>query len=500
MRPLLAVLLLTLPGQDGKLAVPSPADQKKAEADVRSAFKEDFSKKTRDGKKALGQKLLIESADVKNGTVARFVVLQLSRDLAVESVDTLTILAAIERMFGLYDLAKPPLTGASFTSNASALKFAGLVAAQRFATSPEDHQALCEGYLKISEESLRDRLFDDALSAAQAAEKSARSAKASALVERTGVLVKEIPELKKEDETFGTLITSKADDPAARLVKGRYLLFVVGDSKAAIEMLLGCSDEGLKNLAKLESSAPTTADSMMEVAEAWLAIAGKEDSALQKRRYRSQARKWFEEAFKVAGGIAKAKIEKRLKDLEPAGPSNQIDLLKLLDPKDLAAGWKLDAGTLISPGAPPGAAQTSIPFEPPTEYDLRLVVQRKAELTHVTVGLVGGDVPLLLVFDGDHCGIQLDGKGSNVNETTNKVNALAGGQPSSIQITVRRTKFTVTVDGKTMIDWVPNWKRGFFSDYFRVANLKALSVGGCHPAIFTRITLTTVSGAGKRLK
>jgi len=92
MRPLAAcALLLLLQPQDQKLPVPSVADQKKTEAEIRSLFREDFAKKTRDGKRALAQKLLKEAADEKNSTVGRFVVLILSRDLAVEALDVPTL-------------------------------------------------------------------------------------------------------------------------------------------------------------------------------------------------------------------------------------------------------------------------------------------------------------------------------------------------------------------------------------------------------------------------
>src|SRR6266852_532301 len=252
-------LLLFLQGQDQKLPVPDDADQKKAEAEIRSVFKEDFAKKTRDGKRALAVRLLTEAADAKNTPASRYVVLLLSRDLAVEGLDVGTIIGSIDQLGKLYDVAKPPLTGATFTSSSNALKISALNSAQKFASSPEDSALLGDAYLKVAEDSLKERIFDDALAAAQAAEKYSKAAKAAPIAERAGLLLKEVPELKKEDEQFGNAITDKADDPAAKLVKGRYSLFVVGDDKAGIEHLLGCSDEGLKRVAKLEAAKPTTA-------------------------------------------------------------------------------------------------------------------------------------------------------------------------------------------------------------------------------------------------
>src|SRR5581483_2133692 len=114
----------------------------------RSIFKEDFSKKSREGKRTLAQKLLKEAADEKNTAVARFVVLQLSRDLAIEALDIETLFSAIDQMAKLYDVERPPLTGATFTSSSNALKVSGLNGAQKFASGSEDSSSLGEAYLK----------------------------------------------------------------------------------------------------------------------------------------------------------------------------------------------------------------------------------------------------------------------------------------------------------------------------------------------------------------
>src|SRR3954470_18447018 len=107
MRRMIWLLALVLQGQDQKLPVPDAADQRKAEAEIRSVFKEDFVKKTRDGKRAFAARLLAEAADAKNTPTSRYVVLLLSRDLAVEALDVGTILASIDQLGKLYEVTKP---------------------------------------------------------------------------------------------------------------------------------------------------------------------------------------------------------------------------------------------------------------------------------------------------------------------------------------------------------------------------------------------------------
>jgi hypothetical protein len=512
MRPLAAcALLLLLQPQDQKLPVPSVADQKKTEAEIRSLFREDFAKKTRDGKRALAQKLLKEAADEKNSTVGRFVVLILSRDLAVEALDVPTLFSAIDQMARLYEVEKPPLTGAAFTSSSNALKIFCLNNAQKSASGPEDSSSLSEAYLRVAEDTLKDRLFDDALSAAQAAEKYARSSKAAAVADRSGQLVKEIPELKKEDEAFANIITTKVDDPAAKLVKGRYSLFVIGDEKAAIDNLLVCSDDGLKSVSRLESLKPASSEAMLDVAEAWLTLAKKEESPLHKHRYQDRARGWFDEALKNAGGLLRAKIEKRLAEIGPTGAGSaggkKVDLLAMIDlKKDTVAGtWKIDGKALVGSGGK-AVNKLLIPYIPPDEYDLSIVAERKSGDEGVFVGMARGSTQWLLALDnyaGEGCksGLEyLDGRICKENATAVSGRQLPSSKKVAIDCRVRKTGVRVSVDGKVIIDWQGDFAKLALSDVWKTTDSKSLFLGvyDCQVS-FAQLTLLPISGQGKRL-
>jgi len=89
---------------------------------------------------------------------------------------------------------------------------------------------------------------------------------------------------------------------------------------------------------------------MSDVAEAWITLASKEEVLLHKRRYQSRARHWFDEALKIAGGIARAKIEKRLGELEGAGSAKAGSPTKDRLTLDLGGGVRMDL-VYIKPGA-----------------------------------------------------------------------------------------------------------------------------------------------------
>jgi len=499
-------LLLLLTGfvaQDQKLAVPSAADQKKAEAEIRAVFKDDFAKKDRDSRRTLGQKLLAQAADTKNTPASRYAVLYLARDLASEALEIDTIFSAIEQLEKLYDLGKPPLVGASFTIDLNAQKIFALNGAKKFATSPADAGVLSDAYLRVAEDALKQKTLDDALGAAQAAEQYARSAKAAPGLARASQLVREIPELKREDEQFGKIVSAGTDDAAAKLVKGRYSLFAVGDEKSGIQSLLECSDEGLKSVAKLENARPAEAEARFELAEAWYALAKKEDSALQKRRYQDRARVWVEEALKVAGGITRAKIEKRVKELDPQPvTANQVDLLKALDlGKDAVSGtWKMENGLLVSPQE--RFARIQLPYVPADDYDVKIVVERKAK---AGAGNAGG-LYLGLVRGDQQVGAEVDGNGDVARliyvdrkmESFSSGALLEDGRPHTVVYKVRKARLQVLVDDKLIIDWPADYGKVSLYPSWRGKDPRLL-VLGCHEATFhiRQILLSNVTGTGK---
>jgi hypothetical protein len=501
------LLVLTCFGaQEQRLAVPSAADQKKAEAEIRSVFKDDFAKKDRDSRRSLAQKLLGQAADTKNTPASRYAVLFLARDLAAEALDIDTIFASIEQLEKLYEVGKPPLSGASFTVDLNAQKIFALNGAKKFATTPADAVALSGAYLRVAEEALKQKTLDDAFAAAQAAEQYARSAKSTPGLARASQLVRELPELKREDEQFGKIVSSGSDDAAAKLVKGRYSLFVVGDEKAGIQNLLECSDDGLKNVAKLENARPAEAEGRFDLAEAWYALAKKEESALQKRRYQDRARIWVEEALKVAGGIIRAKIEKRVKELDPQPlTTSQVDLLKSLDPaKDGVAGtWKLENGVLISPQE--RFARIQIPYLPPEEYDLKIVGERKSRsgAGGLYVGLVhgerqvgaevdsGGEMTRLLLIDGKMME-------SFPGVDSNKGSRFEDGRTHTMLYKIRNNRVQVLVDDKLVVDWAADYGKISVHSSWRAKDPRQLLLGG-HEATFhiRQILLTNVTGTGK---
>lgn len=134
-----------------------------------------------------------------------------------------------------------------------------------------------------------------------------------------------------------------------------------------------------------------------------------------------------------------------------------IDLIKRIDPKRhyVMSLWRKEGGVLISPDEP--ATRLQVPFEPPANYDVKLVAERKKGTDMLGIGLIVQGRQVMMVFDAygrTATGLHLvDGQSVHDNETRYKDRIFVDGRPSVIVCRVRGNKVRVTADGKEILDW-----------------------------------------------
>lgn len=185
---------------------------------------------------------------------------------------------------------------------------------------------------------------------------------------------------------------------------------------------------------------------------------------------------------------------------DPSPPSNETDLLGLIDPSRHAikGNWWIEDNWLHSDGAEPALLQ--IPYEPPDEYALEV----NGEIAGPTVVLVGlaaqgrqflpvlnwkeqnGRVTRFLAYmDGEKIGQESIREGQVVPESG----------PYTLRFEVRRNRVLATVNGKMAIDWTGDFSRLSNSPLYEVPNKRALFLGGWRtPARISSITITPLAG------
>ena len=140
----------------------------------------------------------------------------------------------------------------------------------------------------------------------------------NARIEQCKVLGKAYREMKEA----AAVLDKKPDDPLANLTVGKYYCFQKGDWEKGLPMLALGQDETLKAMAAQEIAGLTKADDQVKVGDAWWDLAEKEHGRVQ-ANLRGRANYWYQQVLPELSGLAKARLEKRIKEYEAASEGSE---------------------------------------------------------------------------------------------------------------------------------------------------------------------------------
>ena len=110
------------------------------------------------------------------------------------------------------------------------------------------------------------------------------------------------------------VLKDKPEDPEASLHVGRFLCFFKGEWDKGLPLLALNGDAKLKDLAKKDLNDPVAAADQAALADAWMDLAEAETRG--KPLIQLHAYGWYKQAAPQLVGMDKARVEKRIKDLD----------------------------------------------------------------------------------------------------------------------------------------------------------------------------------------
>lgn len=491
-RALLGVLLLCVSLQDRPPLAPEPdaSAQKDALKKIRDLFKDDYAKKAPADQQGLARKLLQNGLESPEDPVSRYVLYKEARDLALGVGDLETALHAADETAKVYAI------------DGTALKLATL---GKFSVKePEAARVAAKAYLSLVSEAVRAENFEAAGSAAQKAEPLAKAAQDASLSLRVAEVKAEIASLKSEATRVKPLLEKPGPNDGELI--GRYLCFVKGDWDAGIPQLLAGSKPPLKSIAEKEALKPQDAAAQVELADAWWDVAQKEKSSWRKERIVARVKFWLDQAAPSAAGLVKVRLQKRLDDLDALQPG-YVNLLRLVDPaKDAVLGaWKLEDGKLIGPTGK--LVRLEFPYQPPAEYDFRVVFTRVSGANNVSQVLSRQGKAFLWIMELGLARAALavcrgqwitDAGNPSLVELQTTMND-AGPHTSLLE--VRKDRIRCFFDGKLVRDYKTDYADLTMNPDWKLRSDQVLGLGLWETvAEFSRVELVEVSGKGKRTR
>jgi hypothetical protein len=488
---LLAVLLAqVLQDRPALASEPDAAVQKETLKKVKDLFKDEYAKKLPADQLALARKLLQNGVETTGDDAAKFVLLKESREIAVASGDAETALRAVDE------------TAKAFAVDAAALKLA--VLGKIVVKEPDAARAAAKGYLSLAADAVRSENFDVAATATQRAEAMAKAAQDPALAARAAELKSETASLKAEAARVKPMLDTPGSGDEEAI--GRYLCFVKGDWDAGLPHLLAGAKPPLKTAAEKEVLRPQDAAAQADVADLWWDVAQKEKSSWRRERILARVKRWLDLAAPSATGLVKVRVQKRLDDLEALQPG-LVNLLKLVDPaKDAVMGaWKLEEGKLVS--GPGKFVRLEFPYQPPAEYDFRVVFSRVDGSNNVSQILSRQGRGFLWIME---LGLSRGGfglcRGKWITDAANPSMTDLGttqndAGPHTSVLEVRKDRVRCFFNGKLVRDYKTDYGDLSMNPDWKLRSEQLLGVACWEsPTEFHRADVIEISGKGKKTR
>lgn len=294
--------------------VPDAAALEKAEATIKGISKAEYASRDPKARAAFASKLLQTGLDTKNDVAARYVLFRETATIAARAGDIDTCTRAIAETAASFDIDELVTRGQTLATAASA------------ARDPNALKPVIDAFLTLADDAIAIDNYDVAARAASAAERYARKARNAALLADARAKLKDITTLRAPHEEVAKareILASNPENPGANQTVGEFLCFVKGNWDAGLPHLARGSDETLKALAAGELAKPKDADGQVALGDQWRSAAGKESNEQRKNGLLARAAHWYETALPALAGLAKAKVEKQLEEVQGTHPGIQ---------------------------------------------------------------------------------------------------------------------------------------------------------------------------------
>jgi hypothetical protein len=290
-----------------KLPVPDQGAQAKSHALAKEVYGGDWAAAKSFGqKKELAQKLLKGADESENDPAGRYVLLQLARDIGTQVTDGGLAFTAIDKMAEDYQVDDVEMKLAVLTAFSKRTKLQG------------DHKALAEQAVGMVDATIAHDKIDLAVKLCELALPEARAAHDQDLLHEVNARTEQCKALARayrEMLEAAAVLDARPDDAQANLTVGKYYCLQKGDWEKGLPMLALGQDEALKAVAGQEIASVVKSADRVKVGDAWWDLADKAQGAAQ-ATLRNRAAYWYQQALSEQSGLAKARLEKRIRDAE----------------------------------------------------------------------------------------------------------------------------------------------------------------------------------------
>jgi WD40 repeat protein len=322
----LALILATLAfgvAQDPQPKTPEPktAAQNDAVEELKKIFKNEYAKAEKDvaARQALIAELMKVARETKGEPVLRFVAFREARDMAVQSGDITSALAAIQELTRFYVVDE------------AAMKADALALAAKVQSTKDGHQTIATEALAAVVQAVDEDNYDAAVRLLTVAEKAAQQLSNAPLLDR---IARQRDEVLTQQKEYGLVKSAFAkrktepNDPDANLAVGRYWCLFKNQWDRGLPLLVK-GKEALKELAEKDLAKSIQTKEQLEIGDSWWDLSEKE-KGLVRANLQQRAYFWYRQAAPTLVGDDKVRVAKRIQKVEATLPQLEPDRVGLI--------------------------------------------------------------------------------------------------------------------------------------------------------------------------
>ena len=294
--------------QGPKIPVPPENARSQALALLQEIYRPEYqAAKTQEDRSELAQKIVTTADETNDDVVARYVMLRVATDIAVQAADADTAMECVTKMATYYDIDEFEMRASALTSIAGRL-------------TRDTEGAMLPHAVDLCRESIERHDFKGA----QAMLRAMATRVTGDTARRTvSALTKRLEEIASGYATIEQplqVLQDNPDDPAANLAVGAYWCFTKLDWQMGLPHLAKSNDETLRQAAELELANAKDFQAQNRIADSWWAYAQSTEDAARKIPAQLHAASYYQQALNSLTGLQKAKASTRLKEAQRLGP------------------------------------------------------------------------------------------------------------------------------------------------------------------------------------
>jgi hypothetical protein len=273
--------------------------------------------RTAELKAALAKKLL-DAGQAEKDAAGRWAIFAKARDLAVEAGDIEGVASVIEAL------------DASFEIDALKMSADTTQLVARSVRTPAQRKDLVLSARKLVDAAIAADRYDIARAMSELCLNTARAINDADLIKDAAAAVQSVKEVETayaDAKKAAEALAVKPTDPDANLKLGRFRGFYKADWLAGLPLLELGSDKSLAELAKLDLANPASAEDQVKAGDGWWDLS-QTFTGLAAANLQHRAAMYYALALPQLSGLAKAKLEKRLKEIganQPAAAAEKAD-------------------------------------------------------------------------------------------------------------------------------------------------------------------------------